>query len=1013
MKNFFRKYQTSLILKQASKDSNGFRNCQLGAIWAAKSHFTASNARGLINLPTGAGKTAVMMALAFELSARRVFIITPSMFSREQTANEFRSLRQLSHHIGALKRNLKDGPRVKENETELNNAADWRKLLSFDVVVTTPNAIQSSPPPNLFGADHTANPEFDLVFVDEAHHSAADTWTAFLDQVHAAKVLLFTATPFRRDRKRIRAKPIYVYPISSAIKDGIYRPVELVALETDKINRDAELARACRDRFFQERKKAPEIAMIVKARDINHSEELKTVYSAAGLKNLEVIHSDKSFKDNHEVLEKVKKSELDGFICVDIGSEGIDVPNLRIAVFHDLPQTLPYTIQVIGRVTRMDPEKKGNALLIADRSDAKGAPEIQALYASDEGWMELLPELFEDYLNRGKFLPTPGSTLAGPAALPADDLNPYQTVRVYQQLEPLKRNRKSGSADSVVFSAKFDRTKLRGKDVQLEVFDKSDERVVVITRTWEVPSWTTHRSFETDHFDLHIYCYVKSNGASLSKGYVFEFTTSEKIAGWIRGGFWDTERFCRARYHVIRSGLADAPDAQYLMVGMVKQTGDTATPQYKTLIGEHVQNAVKSSDGRSFSAGHAMIATKGFTRGIATHSSRVWSNARKSLEEFEEWCKTVADALAKEQAIPKLENKLMEPIQIDKYPSKVEIVSIVFDDKLWRAQQVTVIVAGEVIKNPICFFKDWTMNRSDNTIAARLVISDQRNKNVTELPVEHRLIGRGWSVDSDIRVRIQIDRDEQTKRYDDWLERYLQENPPLIVLTSSQTIRDDVLFTPKIQTLRLDIESIDKKDWKDTDITKEADDPGPGFRYNVQKKTEKIIEAEYKPGPKDFLICDDRANEVADYVLIQDDPRKRITFFHCKYKTGTKKDESNESRQAPGLNKKDLTELTEQAVRTGHWIRTPNLIDRLLKRLGGRSGLSRMVHGTLSDLKKFSKSFAPDEWSYAVVLVQPGLSGDQLVKRSTASQAEQLLIVVSDRIVADYSAGFKVWTNNK
>src|ERR1041385_2567937 len=108
MSNFFKRYQTSLILKQKSKDSHGFRNCQLGAIWAAKSHFTASNDRALINLPTGAGKTAVMMALAFELGARRVFILTPSMFSREQTANEFRSLRQLSHQIGALKRNLKD-----------------------------------------------------------------------------------------------------------------------------------------------------------------------------------------------------------------------------------------------------------------------------------------------------------------------------------------------------------------------------------------------------------------------------------------------------------------------------------------------------------------------------------------------------------------------------------------------------------------------------------------------------------------------------------------------------------------------------------------------------------------------------------------------------------------------------------------------------------------------------------------------------------------------------------------
>jgi hypothetical protein len=99
-------------------------------------------------LPTGAGKTAVMMALAFELGARRIFILTPSMFSREQTATEFRSQRQLSDHIGALKRNLEYGPRVKENESDITSDDDWRKFLSFDVVVSTANAILSPPPPD-------------------------------------------------------------------------------------------------------------------------------------------------------------------------------------------------------------------------------------------------------------------------------------------------------------------------------------------------------------------------------------------------------------------------------------------------------------------------------------------------------------------------------------------------------------------------------------------------------------------------------------------------------------------------------------------------------------------------------------------------------------------------------------------------------------------------------------------------------------------------------------------------
>jgi hypothetical protein len=70
-----------------------------------------------------------------------------------------------------------------------------------------------------------------------------------------------------------------------------------------------------------------------------------------------------------------------------------------------------------------------------------------------------------------------------------------------------------------------------------------------------------------------------------------------------------------------------------------------------------------------------------------------------------------------------------------------------------------------------------------------------------------------------------------------------------------------------------------------------------------------------------------------------------------------------------------------------------------------------MIHGTRAGLKTFSGKFSPDDWTYAVTLVQPGLSRGQLISGSKASQAEQLLIVVSDRITTDYGARFEIWTS--
>jgi hypothetical protein len=326
-----------------------------------------------------------------------------------------------------------------------------------------------------------------------------------------------------------------VYPISKAIKEGVYRPVKFVPVKaTDPDRSDTELAEMCRNCFIEERKKFPQLAVIIKAKHIAHANELAQVYKDAGMTRLGVIHSNRTYKENRDVLMKVANNrgtkndskQLDGFICVDMGSEGIDVPNLGIAVFHDTPQTLPYTIQVVGRITRMGAEKKGDAILIAD-PDSSRESEVQELYESDEGWTELLPGLFQEYIKRSPFLPTPGSALAGAASLPADDLNPYQTVRVYQRVKTLE------DSGSEVFKPAFDWSGLTAKEVrrevQIEVFDNRDSRVVVITRTWEMPRWTSLRVFETERYDLHIYCHVEP--------FVFEFTTSDKVAAQIKSGF--------------------------------------------------------------------------------------------------------------------------------------------------------------------------------------------------------------------------------------------------------------------------------------------------------------------------------------------------------------------------------------------------------------------------------------------------------------------------------------------
>jgi hypothetical protein len=169
----------------------------------------------------------------------------------------------------------------------------------------------------------------------------------------------------------------------------------------------------------------------------------------------------------------------------------------------------------------------------------------------------------------------------------------------------------------------------------------------------------------------------------------------------------------------------------------------------------------------------------------------------------------------------------------------------------------------------------------------------------------------------------------------------------------------------------------------------------------VQERTLELIRVQYYLEDDVFLICDDRANEVADFVLIQAGLLKKISFFHCKYKIST----SDE----PGISSDDISELIDQGVRTGHWIRAATLLTRLEDRL---DGISELIHGDAKAFKNLAASFSPTEWTYAVCLVQPGISREKLLNRKAPSQTEQLLIVACDRILADYGANFTVWTSD-
>ena len=177
-------------------------------------------------MPTGSGKTAVLMMTPYVLESNKVLIITPSKLVRSQVADEYSTLKTLIK-TKVFPKNIKR-PKVLEMKKLYKEEYD-SLLENADVIVATPQVGWS------LSQEEKIKNIFDLVLIDEAHHVPAKTWTEILENINEAKHVLFTATPFRMDNKTIKGVFVYNYPLSQAYKDGIFGEINTYQYQLQKI----------------------------------------------------------------------------------------------------------------------------------------------------------------------------------------------------------------------------------------------------------------------------------------------------------------------------------------------------------------------------------------------------------------------------------------------------------------------------------------------------------------------------------------------------------------------------------------------------------------------------------------------------------------------------------------------------------------------------------------------------------------------------------------------------------
>lgn len=389
-------------------ENTNLREPQIQAYYHAYEHFRykKKDTHAVIVLPTGVGKTGVMALLPYAISEGRVLIITPQTVIRDTVIEE---LNPDVHDNFWLKRkifnNVDDLPVVIEFGGKKTNQA---ALESANIVIVNVQKLQErldSSPLNFLPDNF-----FDMIIIDEAHHSTAKTWVETTQFFSSAKVVKITGTPFRTDNIEIRGELIYKYKLSRAMANNYvkslenitYIPEELyLTIDNDRskkysieeleemgikdedwISRSVAYSLECSKSVVE---KSVELLkdklvgtsvphkIIAVASNIEHAKEIQGLYNEKQLKSA-IIHSKMDKTDKDKAFSDIDNHRVQVVINVAMLGEGYDHPYLSIAaIFRAFKNQLPYA-QFIGRILRVIPpdevEKTGDNIgqIIAHRN---------------------------------------------------------------------------------------------------------------------------------------------------------------------------------------------------------------------------------------------------------------------------------------------------------------------------------------------------------------------------------------------------------------------------------------------------------------------------------------------------------------------------------------------------------------------------------------------------------------------------------------------------------------------
>ncbi|EKD55596.1 MAG: hypothetical protein ACD_59C00110G0001 [uncultured bacterium] len=929
--------------------SSGLRRAQIGAIHSIASHFSLINEPAIVVMPTGSGKTAVLMMSAFVERANRILVITPSRLVRTQIKENFQTMKQLIK-LKVLRENI-NLPKVSEIVKKPKNVEEWENFRHFDVIIGTPNSLS----PGLKNMPSPPKDLFDLILIDEAHHSPAKTWNDILETFNNAKQILFTATPFRRDHQEIKGRFIYSYSIKEAYKDNIFSKVKYISVNPINESNDIAIAKTAATIFNEDRIKGFNHYLMVRTDSKKRAEELEIVYNKNTNLRLKRVDSSYSYRYVKNAIEKLRKYELDGIICVDMLGEGFDFPNLKLASIHAPHKSLEVTLQFIGRFARTTGENLGMAKFIAVPSELE--IETKRLYEEGAVWQDLITDLSQSKIEKEKKVRQTLATFDPPNITKnfvVEDLSlyalyPYCHVKIFQSFK------------NVDITAPIS---LPGIEIVYRQNSLKAGTSVIITREPQAPRWSS--AIELTGFKHELIVIFYDNTSKLL--FINSSKTSDSLYDIIAAKLTDDEYKILPLYKINRV-LRDLQEANFFNIGMKNRVLNDNTESYRIIAGSSAQDAINVSDGNLYNRGH--VFSSAIDNGDKTtlgysSASKVWSNNSCQIPELIEWCQKLARKITSKNTVTT--NSGLDIIKVGEeiinFPKDLGIIAVDWSEEIYNKVSPPMIIFGSNSKNPISdqlFNVELKIDRNySNQKQVRIIFKLKDLEYLVEFSLNTKHFYTAVSEANSVIVK--NSKDEFS------LVEYLNNNPLNIYLSDFSRINGSEIFKTDSNELKdIDPNIITAIDWSNygVDITNEVSSNPTYLQISIHD----YFKEKFRNENHSVVIYDHRSGEIADFIIINElNDNIKISLYHCK----------GSSDKSPGNRVEDVYEICGQTVKSRIWIKSKGeLFEKIRKRI---SAGSELIKGNFKILSDIQNHMATKQVNYEIILVQPGITKSGLSK---------------------------------